>query len=216
MPRKVYVPGAFERIWIYMTSFFTLAKIVPEMNSWQTDLKAQEIRKFKGEEQGPVDTCTNKFYGSKSIPFDKIVKCYKQYQGMTFNDFMLAIIGKSYKQWFEHYGVMDTENVMIGIAVNLRNLPSGYHNLVIHNRLAASKILLPTSKDLSSTMNKIKPIIKRLTTTKVLYSALVGIYMMPYLPRFMSEAILGDYSKGMDTSSSNFQFSKRAFVFKGK
>lgn len=136
LPKNIEKPGLIQSIITMFKSPMILSKIVPEMKSWNTDENAAKVREFLGQDQQ-----TNILYGSRELPFDKITKCYKKYPGMTFNDFMLAIMGKGYKQWYDHHGIQGAKEVMTGIPINLRNLPTGYHDLHIDNCMAATKFL---------------------------------------------------------------------------
>lgn len=135
---------------------------------------------------------------------------------MTFNDFMLAIMGKSYKQYFDHYKVKDPKEVMTGIVINLRDLPTSYDDIHIDNCMAATKFLIPVSENLGETMTKLKPTLKKLMSTNVMYSALSVVKIVPYLPEVMGRAMLDEYIKGMDITLSNFSFSSKAWFIGNK
>jgi hypothetical protein len=209
--KKIFKPNLMQRLSILFTTPMTLAKVVPEMKTWCTDKQALKLTEING-----VDHYANSFHATKEFDFKKIVKCYKRYPGMTFNDFMLAIISKSYDQWFKDNGVEGAEKIGFIIPVNLRDLPTSYDDLHIDNAIASAKFELPIQQDIEKTMKTIKPTILKMTAPDVLYSSLNLLKCIPYFPEVVNLQMFDDFTQGCDVSFSNIPFSDIPWKIRGK
>lgn len=200
-----------ESLRIAATTPMTLGKIMPEMKKWCTDEKAKKLSEING-----TDHYANKFFATKEFEFKQIVKCYKQFPKMTFNDFLLAVISKSYDEWFKEHGVEDAKKIGFIIPVNMRNLPTSYDDLIIDNSIASAKFELPISTDLDYVMKTIKPFILKMTAPDILYSSLYLLKCIPYFPEVVNIQMFEDFTQGCDVSLSNISFSNVAWKIKGK
>jgi diacylglycerol O-acyltransferase len=209
--KKIYKPSFLQSLKIAVTTPLTLAKVVPDMKKWCTDPQALKLSEINGD-----DHFANKYFATKEFEFKHIVKCYKKYPGMTFNDFMLAIIGKSYDQWFKEHGVKGAEKIGMIIPVNLRDLPTSYDDLQIDNAIASAKFELPIKSDMGSIMETIKPTILRMTSPEILYASLNLLKCIPYFPEVVNYQMFEDFTQGCDVSFSNIPFSDVPWVISGK
>ena len=209
--KKIFKPSTLQSLQLAAMTPVSLAGVLPDMKKWCTDKQALKLTEINGD-----DHYANKFFATKEFDFKQIMKCYKQYKGMTFNDFMLAIISKSYDQWFKEHGVKDAEKIGIIIPVNLRDLPTSYDDLKIDNSIASAKFELPVSSDMGKVMETIKPTILRMTSPEILYASLNLLKCIPYFPEVMNLKMFDDFTEGCDVSFSNIPFSNVPWVIRGK
>lgn len=209
--KAIFKPTLTQRLSILLNTPLTLAKVVPEMKKWCSDPQASKLKEIDGN-----DSHTNTYVATKEFAFKDVIKCYKKYPGMTFNDFMLAVISKSYNQWFRDHKVEGAKKIGFIIPVNLRDMPTSYDDLIIDNSFASAKFELPIQNDMDSTMKTIKPILLKMTAPDVLYSSLNLLKTLPYLPDVANLQMFDDFTQGCDASFSNISFSNVPWYVKGK
>lgn len=209
--KEVFKPTLMQRLSIIARTPIVLGQVVPEMKKWCSDPSAAKLSEVNGNDHN-----ANTYYATKEFSFKDVIKCYKRFPGMTFNDFMLAVISKSYDQWFKDHKIEDAKKIGFIIPVNLREMPTSYDDLIIDNNFASAKFELPISSDLSKTMNTIKPIILKMTAPDVLYSSLNLLKSIPYLPDVANLQMFDDFTVGCDASFSNISFSNVPWFIKGK
>lgn len=209
--KAVFKPTTAQKLSIGLNTLPTLAKVVPEMKTWCTDKPSLKLTEINGP-----DHYTNKYFATKEYDFKDIMKAYKKFDGMTFNDFMCAIIGKSFNQWFKDYKIEDAKKIGFIIPVNLRDLPTSYEDLHIDNFIASCKFELPIKDDIGSIMSTIKPVILKMTDPYVLYASLNLLKCIPYFPDVMNLQMFDDFTQGCDVSFSNIAFSDREWTINGK
>lgn len=66
----------------------------------------------------------DKIYISQEMEFEKIRKCYKRFQGATFNDYMLGQLSVSLDQWYKKNSISGAQKLSILSPINARPLPS--------------------------------------------------------------------------------------------
>ena len=151
------------------------------------------------------------YHIAKTVPFDKVRKYYKQFKGMTFNDFMMGVLSKSYHQWFEHYEIKDAKDMFMIIPVNLRNLPSGYHNLQVDCGIVGSKFMIPLKDSVEEGMKAIKPTLQRFVTDDIIIASRNLCWLVPYLPEFLGRILFTKCTEKSDVSFSNVPFHKKSW-----
>lgn len=50
LTKQIIKLSLIEKIWIGITTPFTLAKVTPEMNSWKTDINSQKMREYTADD----------------------------------------------------------------------------------------------------------------------------------------------------------------------
>ena len=90
--KKVFKPNLFEQVYLLARSPYGFMKEFLEIVcSMESDEQAMKLTQSKSS----INPGDNYYQSKIDVPFGKVQKCYRQYQGMTFNDFMLAIVGKT-------------------------------------------------------------------------------------------------------------------------
>lgn len=106
----------------------------------QTD---EETKKLFKDYRPKRNTYTNFYTSGHEISFDKVKKSYKKYGNATFNDLMLGIMSKSFKPMLVKKGVKNPKEIKIAIPIAMKDLPTGYHDLQVLNKLSAVSPCLP-------------------------------------------------------------------------
>ena len=212
--KKIFKPNLFEQVYLFFRSYYgywnELCVIVGSMG---TDAQAMKVIQPKTS----VNPGDNYYQSSIEVPFGKVRKCYRQYQGMTFNDYMLAIIGKTLHETCEKHGIKDAKAMQAIIPVNFKVPPSGYHDLSITNNFTGFGINVPMEPDLQKSMNQMKPALKKLLDPYLLYQAKYynGV-VLPYFPAFYARPSAMGSMNGNDIVVSNIPFSRSEYSINGK
>ena len=104
--RAIIKPSFTEKIRYALNTPIILAKIMTGTVELCSDKNAEKLTEVNGDNH-----YSNKYLSTKEYDFELIKKAYKKYPGMTFNDFLLGVSGKSYHQWFKENGVKDAEKI---------------------------------------------------------------------------------------------------------
>ena len=97
IPHKKVIPkyGLLKQLTLAATTLFTSDAINKKTETFKTDQNTTNIVK-----QVRSNEIKTGYYTSDiEIPYEAVQKYYKRYDGMTFNDFVLAITGKSLHQY---------------------------------------------------------------------------------------------------------------------
>ena len=130
-----------------------------------TDENAIKIVETTREDRYP-----NRFYTSKEYDYSKIMKCYKQYPNMTFNDFAISILGKSYHQLYKEYEIKDANQLGIFILINMRPLPTKYEEVCLDNFFITCPLGMPLLDDINANYQLVKPSIDIFKTQEASYT----------------------------------------------
>ena len=135
---------------------------------------------------------------------------------MTFNDFMLGILGKSLNQFYKENGIHDATKIGALSLINLRPLPTSYDNIILDNSFVSTLIELPLQNDISTIHKTIKPWLKKFSAQEFIYTSRNLISMIAYFPKKMISAFLDEASGQADVSLSNIAFSDVPWTINGK
>ena len=210
--KKMFYPSLIQKIILFFKTPFTNVSLEGKVDLIKTDDNTKQIFKLKRQ----VPTMT-KYYDSEiEFPFSTIRKCYQKYKGMSFNDFMLGIFGKSIYQYCIKKGIKNPNNVKCEIPVGLKKLPTGYHDLVVKNYLNASVLDLPLSEDMEQIMNGFKPWLSYCLDPEIQKQVINFTHLVPYIPQGFAKSEINNSSKGVDVLLSNIPFSDKPYTICGK
>ena len=185
--RQVVQPSIIERIKYAFAFPMNFLKIGADSGAWCTDQNAKKI-----EETICEDDFSSRLFASDEYDFKQIIQCYRQYPNMTFNDFMLAILGKSLNLFYRENGVEGASKIGIVSLTNLRPLPTSYQNLVLDNYFVSTFIELPLQNDISKIHKAFKPWLKKFSAQEFIYTSRNFIYVIASLPKKLSSKVFGD------------------------
>ena len=204
--------GLWKRLVLAISSIFTLREVNKHIQDINTDENTKDIFRKNNKQI----TETRYAYTKTEISFEAIKKCYKRYEGMTFNDFALAIFGKSLYQYCKQEGVENFKHVRCTIPVSHKTMPTGYNNLFINNYLTLANIQLPLTDSIRSGYEKIKPYLNYILSP-IIQTQLMNLeHLTPYAPKsFILNRFL-EGNNGVHFSLSNFFLSDKPYVIDGK
>lgn len=211
--KKIFKPSLFEQIWLFVTTPLGFKKFLEIVGSFASDKNAALLVKPTSKNfQG-----TKMFKSDVEVDFEIVRKCYRQYPGMTFNDLMIGVIGKSLQEEAQRQGIKDAKEIKTCIPISTRALPTGYHDLKVYNNVTAIAINLPLGISVEENMKKIKPTLKQLlepslTWQVVNYHSLV----LPYGPAFFVRSETAAFGDGDDALFSNIPISQKQYSINGK
>ena len=78
---------------------------------------------------------------SKTYNF-KDLRFYKKWPGLKFNDVMVTLIMKTFKELFEQEG-SKAEKLVMAIPVNMRTQPKSIEDVILSNQIVGTKFELP-------------------------------------------------------------------------
>ena len=209
IPSKKVLPsyGFWQKLIFAFTTFSTLGEADKKYKEVKTDECTKKI--FKKNNKQTSDT--RHTFTNTEIPFEAIHKCYKRYEGMTFNDFALAICGKSFYQYCKQEGIEDPKLLRCSIAVAHKILPTGYFNLSIKNYLVLINLQLYLTDSLKSGYEKIKPFLSYILSPDIQKQLVNFNFIAPYVPKsFLLNLMIGG-SKESYFCNSNVAFSDRPY-----
>ena len=105
IPNKKKFPSysLWQKLVLLATTIFTYSTVSKKMKGIKTDESTKKIFRKNNKQVRE----TRYAYTNSEIPFIDIRKCFKRYEGMTFNDFALSIFGKSFYQYCKQEGIKD-------------------------------------------------------------------------------------------------------------
>ena len=102
---------------------------------------------------------------------------------MTFNDYMLAMFGKSLYQYCIKKGIKNPKCIRSQVPVGYKKLPTGYHDLYITNYLYGLEIELPIVDSIKDAYDAFKPYLKYLLQPEIQKQCINFTHLIPYLPK---------------------------------
>ena len=201
----------FQKLILAVKSLFTFIKIENKTKTFETDEKTKELLK------NVRNVNKTRYYTSEiEIPFEILKKCYKRYDGMTFNDFMMAIYGKSLYQYCAKKGVQDPKGVRCEVPVAHKKLPTGYHDLSISDYMFIINIELPIVDSIKEGYDKIKPYVSYLLQPEIQKQCINMMHIVPYVPKSLIMDEIMNSASGLYFGISNLPFSDRPYKICGK
>lgn len=86
---------------------------------------------------------------TKQYKLEDLRKCYKQFEGHTFNHFMMGVVSKSLYQWFEQNGTTDVGSSLLAtVPAVMKSFTSQLKHLDIDNYTAGATYQFSLRKDL--------------------------------------------------------------------
>ena len=171
--------GFWQKLALAARTFFTYCEIESKKKEVKTDESTKKIFRKNNKQT----THTRHSYTNTEIPFKDIYKCYKRYEGMTFNDFALAIFGKSFYQYCKQEGIEDPKLLRCSIPVGHKILPTGYHNLQINNYAIHTDFQLYLTDSVKGGYEKIKPYLRYILNPVIQKQLMNFEHITPYVPK---------------------------------
>ena len=164
IPHKKVIPqfSIFERLVLAVKTFFTFTEIDKKSRTFKTDENTKKLfEKVRSEK------LTGHYTSDIEIPFEVIRKLYKRYDNMTFNDYMLAILGKSLYQYCIKKDIKNPKGVKCEVPVGHKKLPTGYHDINISNYLSVLELELPIVDSIREGYDTLKPYVQYLLQPEI-------------------------------------------------
>ena len=210
IPNKKSFPsyGVWQKLILLVSTIFRFGKVSKKMKQIKTDENTKKIFKKSTAKISQ----TRYAYSNTEIPFEAIKAYYKEYEGMTLNDFALAIFGKSFYQYCKQEGIEDCQLLKCAMPVSHKTLPTGYDNLCIKNYAIFTYLQLYLTDSIESGFKKMKPYLKYILSPDVQKQFINHEHIAPYCSK---SSMLNDFlagGKGNYFSLSNFILSDRPYV----
>ena len=204
--------GYLQKLILAATTILTLGEIDKKNKEIKTDESTKKI--FKKNNTRTTDT--RHTFTNTEIPFEAIYKCYKRHEGMTFNDFALAIFGKSFNQYCKQEGIEDAKLLRCVIPVAHKILPTGYLDLQVSNYVVLSDLQLYLTDSVKSGYEKIKPYLTYILSPEIQKQLINFSHIAPYVPKSFMLNLMLQGAKENYFGISNVAFSDRPYFICGK
>jgi hypothetical protein len=211
--KKTFKPSFIERLKLYFNIISAFLETDKAYNELKTDGQSKMLFSKSNSPLKPV----SKFSMSdKSINFNKVKTLCQFYPSMKFNDYILCIYSQSMAQLVKKHGIKGCKTIRCDIPYNMRNLPTGYHDLKLINSFQELAIELPITDSISTSFSSFSNAHKKACDPARNYQMAVFtdiIYQV--LPAFICKFMAFDALKN-DIMLSNIQFSETPYSINGK
>ena len=205
-------PSIMLRLKAMFNSVILLVNLFLSKSVCFTDQKATKML-----ETNRNDAFPSKFYTSHEYDFKKIVKCYKQYPNMTFNDYMMSIFSKSCHQLLNENGVKDAKELGVEILVNMRQLPTRYEDIILCNYFVSFPFGIQLFDNISAIYQTLKPLTEAFKSQEAVYTVYYLRYIiMTFIPKQIFINLFADKPLPNQIFTSNIAFSDIPWRINGK
>lgn len=143
------------------------------------------------------------FLKTKTFDFKDIRKCYKKFEGATFNNYVMGVLSKSIHSWYEKNGLESPQDLIMSCPVSMKTLPKSIEDINLNNYTSSVTIKLPVMKDLSES---IKVTRKRFSTFFKFYHLVPTVNfqkLFRYIPKRIGSYLYTRFLKEVDFLLTN-------------
>ena len=101
------------------------------------------------------------FYASKTYNFEDLRKWYKTFDNVTFNHYIMGIVGKSMNDWYAKNGVKNPGDMIMSCPVNMKVFPKRIEDINLNNGTSVITIQVPVVSDLKEAVFEAKKRFKK-------------------------------------------------------
>lgn len=147
------------------------------------------LRVRQSRETNPLRDVSKTLTGKKTLVESKHwdfndLRVYKKTPNLTFNNFFISMMSKSWKEQFEQVG-SKSDKVVIAIPVNIRLPPKSIDDVTFKNELGSNKTALPLIDSLEDSSRIRKPMKKAFNLSYMECSRVINSWVVPLLPRLI-------------------------------
>lgn len=161
-------------------------------------------------------TGKKKLVASKVYDFSDLRKAYKQFKGITFNDFFMGCIGVGFKKYAQKLGYADFSKLGIGVPVSLRAPPKSLtEKLTFQNCLGLGVVEFPMDEDLNKCMYEGRKVMSKRFNLSVMWGSQKVQLLLKYFPELSSKAFIDLLSSTGHVAVSNLPGLKKEITLGG-
>lgn len=191
-----------------MVALFVPAALVVQYNV-ALFFKLKECNKIIHTKDGR-NSGESRFLCSKVYDFEDLRKSYKQFDKITFNNYVMGILGKSINDWYSKNGVQNPGDLILTIPVNMKTLPDRVEDINMNNGTSTVTIHLPVYKDLKTAIYTAKTRFDQFYKLPTLLAALNLQAFFSYVPPGIGRAFYKFFTKDIDLVLSNVSGTREA------
>ena len=198
------LPLIFKLLTFLLTPFYLFLAIISskKLRSKESVARSNELlreNEFK-----------SKYYISEEINFEDIRKCYKRFDGTTFNDYLMGILSVSLKKWFRIYG-HNENNIMVRSPIATKGLPTKESEFDLVNKCVGIKYEYPIWENLEEGITKWKEALRSnlnpiTIMSKLRASSILSLFPIAFLRKLAYKGF------DVDLTFSNFPLSSKNFM----
>jgi len=143
------------------------------------------------------------FMLSKTYDFNDLRKCYKKYEHVTFNNYIMGVVGKSLKEWYAKNGVQDPGDMIMSVPVNMKIFPKRVEDIDLNNGTSVVTIQVPLVDDLKDAIYKSKARFNKYFNLPTLMASLNLQAFFSYVPPGIGRLVYSVVTKDIDFVLSN-------------
>jgi len=192
---------------ILMTPYFIISTLI-KYHYLQSDPNTNKMNEINRTEK-----MRNKYFKSEFISFNEMQKCYKRFTKVTFNDYMLGLLGVSYDKWFRKYGIEGAHKLCTIIPVNMRPLPNNFSELKLGNYITSIKFELPIGENIKSNIDSVKQKLVSLLDQDFLKAMTNFFKIIPRLPEALNKKLFYEFYDRVNLMFSNVPLTSEAWYF---
>lgn len=143
------------------------------------------------------------FLTTKTYDFEDLRKCYKQFDKVTFNNYVMGVLGKSIHEWYAKNGVAKPGPLVMSCPVNMKPFPDSIEKVNLNNGTSAITIHLPVVGDLKEAIYTAKERFAKHFNLPTLMAALELQRFFSYVPPGIGRTIYNFCTKDIDLVMTN-------------
>ena len=126
---------------------------------------------------------------TKTFNFKDIRKCYKQYENVTFNNYVMGVLSKSIHSWYAKNKVENPGNLIMSCPVGMKAMPKSIKEVNLNNHTSGVTIQFPVLGDLREALKETQERFSKFFKLHYLISAIYFQSIFRYIPRALGRAL---------------------------
>jgi NRPS condensation-like uncharacterized protein len=154
------------------------------------------------------NTGDNVFLTTPLYDFADLRKCYKKFDKVTFNNFLMGIVGKSIHQWYAKNGVDEPGSLIVSCPVSMKGFPESIKDVNLNNCTSAVTVQLPIVNDLKQAIYTSKERFAKHFKLPTLIAALEFQKFFSLVPPGIGKALYTIFTQDIDLVLTNVSGTK--------
>ena len=191
------IPWYFYYIYAFVSPIWFLTGVIELYKSKWNDL--YKMKSPIGNSGSSINLMT------KEYKFEDLRKWYKQFDGHTFNHFMMGVVSKSLYQWFEQNNTKEIGDLLTIVPATMKPFTFDLKELNISNYTAGSTYQFPLRKDLKEAIKETTEGFNYYHTYASLIYTVLMLKMFMIQPPVLGKLAYRHFWSKLDLTFSNIQ-----------
>uniref|UniRef100_A0A7S3JG98 O-acyltransferase WSD1 C-terminal domain-containing protein n=1 Tax=Euplotes harpa TaxID=151035 RepID=A0A7S3JG98_9SPIT len=178
------------------------------------------IKRWEGSDK--IQTADGANSGESTIHKSKVYNlnhlkaCYKKYEGVTLNNYMMGIVSKSIHEWYVLNNVAEPKEIIATVPVVMKPFSPTIEKVDIDNCTAGITFSFKLKAELEEAIRVNKTEFERFFNLPFLIHVITSLKLFMYLPTALGALLYHMCCKNIDLTLSNVSCSKEAMYLLDK